>query len=262
MVAPQAQPRAKVLEVGNVIFLYRPTKGVLHPQTSDQIEQVFLAMLPDNQAEHRNRLVTFAQGYLPPIIPGVELPEERGWAYVAEVGHDPLDAIGPLERESTRGENVPPPARVAGYGRYAIVRGDEHTYLAYVLSRPRQLGMAQQTLLMDQQGSYRGVVKEPFMPSDLHLEERPSYPYDLSERFDGHGSIPLDPTDFLDYRWTQIYLVADETGLKAALGLDLKPDVENGAMRKALHFLRDEAKRIQAESQLDIMKPLLRGQLE
>lgn len=264
---PAVAAHPRILEPGNITFLYRPVGTVLHPRSSDEIERAFFALFPDDQVHHRNRLFALAHGYFPPIIPDQDLPEERDWAVVARIDRNPSALIADLDT----GFPTPPfrpatrtrvPARIAGNGRYAIVRHGDHTYLAYALCHPTRLGPAQHALLLERTGSYLIVVKEPSMPSAINLRETPSYPEDLSEAFDGHGSIPVDPTDFLDYRWTQVFLVGAETRLEAEPGIHLTPDVENQAAKEALRHVYQQAERIKLTTHLDILRPILRGELE
>ncbi|HVC32743.1 MAG TPA: hypothetical protein VNL16_04460 [Chloroflexota bacterium] len=260
-------PKAQILETGNALFFYRPLRGVLHPRSSDEIEHVYVALLPDDQHQHRNRLLTFAQTWYPPILPGLVLPEERGWAVVTDVTRDPrrlIDAVvrGEGSADGSTAPTTTPAARAAGDGRYLIARHDDHTDLAYALHQPRQLGPAQQTLLLDPQASYRVVVKEPCVPSWIGVVDKPTYPSALGEKFDGHVSIPLDPSSFLDYRWTQVFLFDGKSDVQTELGIALKRGLENRAEKQAFAALCVEAQRVRAGSAVDLLKPLVDGSLE
>jgi len=260
----QLSPRSESLETGNALFFYRPTHGWRHPQTSDQVERVYLALFPDDQTGHQNRLVAFAEGVFPPVIPDDDLPEEREWAVVQDTSADPIDIIEAVENANRKESPTvpsPPLARLAGRGRYAIVRRGGRTYLAYTLAEPKQLGPVQQMLLMEQSASYQILVNEAYAPSGIPISERPAYPGALGEKFAGRMTVPPDPTDFLDYRWTRIYVIAESTDLSGSLGIRLAPDQENEAVGNALIFLADRARHLQPDHPREILKPMETGEI-
>ncbi|MGH2461115.1 MAG: hypothetical protein ACRDIY_19835 [Chloroflexota bacterium] len=259
-------PVATVLESGNLAFFYRPCPGVAHPRSSDQIEHVSVAMFPDDQIHHQNRLLTLAQGYFPPVIVGQDLPEERGRGYIPSVSHDPLAVIAALidlgqssvESSTARAQSC---VRAAGDGRYLLLHQTDRTYLAYVLRQPAPLGPAQQTLMLDAEASFEVRIVEPAVPSELPIEGIPSYSPDLSERFDGHLSIPANPTDYLDCRWTRVFLVSAVTNLTAEFGVAPNPATQNDPWQRAFLALRDSARHLQAACQVDVLAPLTDGKL-
>ena len=264
---PQAQPQVNVLEVGNVAFFYRPKQAVLHPTNRDDLERVYFMLFPDDQQHHWNRLFTVAHGVFPTIVPGEALPEERVWAFSDDVSHDPRALIDALEKNipappEPSGQRARPYARLAGDGRYAIARHEDHTHLAYRLHQPRHLGQVQQDLEIKAEASYILSVKEPFAPSEITLAEKPSYPESLRRKFDGLSFIAADPTNFLDYRRTQILLIGASSDIKADLGITIKPDLENPAEQQALQMLRQEAAQAQATWHVDILAPALTGKWE
>src|SRR5579859_5630322 len=132
MVQPQAQrpPRVRILEAGNIAFFYRPKKEIPHPKSPDDLERAYLILFPDDQQHHQNRLLIVAHGVFPAIVPGKALPEERDWAFVADVSRDPRAIVDDLEKDvpgaaGPGGQRVRPWARIAGEGRYAIVRHED-----------------------------------------------------------------------------------------------------------------------------------------
>lgn len=267
MAQPQvrAQPGVKILELGNVAFFYRPKKGVLHPTSPDDLERAFFMMFPDDQKKHKNRLINVAHGIFPEIIPGTARPSERDWAFVDAVSHDPRAVVDALEKNvaappGPSEQRARPYARVAGDGRYAIVRHEKHTDFAYFLHEPARLGTVQKQLEIKSEATYVISVKDPFVPSEIQLDQTPSYPPDLRSKFDGHSWIPCEPTSFLDYRWTQILLIGGRTDVERDLGFKLNIAEENQAAQEALDFLRQEDKEAVQRWHVDILEPLLRGQ--
>lgn len=259
MAAPRQRPsvQTEVLEIGNVAFFYRPIRGVNQPQTSDDLEHAFLVLFPDDQQRHQNRILTFLAGYFPPIIPNLDLPEEREWAYVSTVTPDPRQVVKALED----GPSGTPPARLAGDGRYLLVRRNGQSYFAYGLRRPKRLGHAQQTLMMELQASFRVVVQEPYVPTPLCLAEKPSYPPELADRFDGHVAIPLDTSDYLDYQWTQLLFISDRTDPEAEFGIEIRREVVNQPEAEALEAVEAIAAQVQPRTKVDILKPAIDGAL-
>lgn len=269
MAAPQPTARARAIEIGNFLVFYHPVEGVLHPRSSDEIAHASLALFPDDQKRHLNRLLTFAAGYLPPVIPKYNLPAEREWAIVADLAPDPLALIatlmtpsGPASESSPTG--LPPPstlARIAGQGRYKIVDQEGRSFLAMALEKPAQLGPAQQMLLMEMRAAYELRVNEPFAPSGIPIPERANYPDELGQKFAGHATVPAIPTDFLDFRWTRLYIVATSTDLPGTLGIEVNPSEHNRPSRDAMRFLRDEAHRVTPLAPDILFRPLQTGDI-
>jgi|GEM_PF-759311 len=257
-------PRPEVLETGNVLFFYRPTRPSGHPRSSDDVAHVYLALYPDDQSVHDNRLIAFAEGVFPPVIPEEELPEEREWAVVLETSPSPLGLIGAIENlnqpPSSLGQ-VPPPARVAGRGRYVVVRRDERTYFAYGVAEPNQLGPVQQMLLMEQQAFYQVRVSEPFASTGIVEPGPPKYPDSLGNKFVGRMTIPVDPTDFLDYRGSRLYFVAVSTDVFGELGVRIDALAENAPVQDALLLLADVARRELPEHPKELLKPMESGEI-
>ena len=269
MTRPQVttRPSAQILETGNIAFFYRPKMEVLHPKSPDDLERAFFMLFPDDQTHHKNRLFIVAHGTFPKIVPGAALPEERTWAFVDDVSHDPRSIVDALEKTipgppEPSGQRARPWARIAGDGRYALARHEDHTHLVYFLHEPQKPGEVQRELEIKPQASYVISVKEPYAPSEIVLEEKPSYPESLRKKFDGHGWIPVEPTDFLDYRWSQVLLIGAEADVEKELGIKLDPRKENQAEKAALQFLHQEAEEARTKWHVDLFEPMLQGKWE
>lgn len=264
--ASASEPGTRVLEKGNIVFFYRPKKGVSHPESPDDLERVFFMLLPDDQAAHKNRLFNVAHGVFPAIVPGKALPEERDWAFVQDVSTKPSEVLDALEKERQApapapGERVRPWARAAGEGRYALSKHQDHTHLAYWLHKPERAGVVQRELQIRPEASYIVSVKEPYAPSEIRLDQRPDYPQHLRSKFDGHGWVAVDPTEFLDYPYTQVLLIGAETNVKKELGLTLDASEENKASTEVLGMLEKEAKEAERQG-VSILEPLTQGRWE
>ncbi|CCF83355.1 conserved hypothetical protein [Nitrolancea hollandica Lb] len=262
------QPHADVsiLERGNIFFFYRPKKGITHPKNPDDLERVYFMLLPDDQHRHQNRLFDVAHGVFPQIKPGEALPEERDWAFVMDVGHDPKAVLNDLEKDvraraEPSGQRARPWARPAGEGRYALATHVGHTHLVYYLSKPQHPGEVQEALKVDPEASYIISVKQPYAPSEIELSEKPSYPDELRNLFDGHHWIPLVPTDFLDYKYTQILLIGARKDVGKELGITLDADKENAAAKAVIQMLQEDAKQAKVYG-VDLLEPLQEGHWE
>jgi hypothetical protein len=259
-------PAVEPLERGNIVFFYRPKRHVEHPKSPEELQRVYFILLPDDQVGHKNRLFNVAHGVFPTIVPGKAVPEERDWAFVEDASQDPKAVLDALEKEVRApqvppGERVRPWARAAGQGRYAIARHEDHTHLAYWLGEPHKVGEVQKELQIRPEASYVISVKEPFAPSEIELEEKPSYPQHLRNKFDGHGWIPADPTSFLDYQYTQVLLVGARVDVEKELGFSLDARVENKAEKQVFKMLREEGREA-AEQGVALLEPLTEGMWE
>ncbi len=266
MAKNEPQAGVQALEEGNIVFFYRPKQGVLHPKSPDDLERVYFMLLPDDQRSHKNRLFNVAHGAFPAIVPGKALPEERDWAFVQDVSQEPKDVLEALERNipappEPSGQRARPWAPAAGEGRYAIVRHEDHTHLAYALKEPEKPGEVQKQLQIMPEASYILSVKEPFAPSEIVLEQKPDYPASLRNKFDGHGWIDVEPTDFLDYQYTQVLLIGARTDVERELGIHLEAEAENKAEKQVLQELRKQEKEA-AQQGISLLEPMVQGRWE
>ncbi|MGH7863306.1 MAG: hypothetical protein ACREOS_13870 [Candidatus Dormibacteraceae bacterium] len=180
------------------------------------------------------------------------------------MSHDPRSVVGALEKTvnappGPAGQRARPWARIAGDGRYALARHRDHTHLVSFLHQPKQPGKVQCELEIKPEASYIISIKQPYAPSKINLKKKPGYPDNLRAKFDGHGWIPVEPTSFLDYRWTQILLIGAETDVEKELGIRLNSAEENQAEREALALLRAESTTAADTWHVEIFEPMLKG---
>ncbi len=264
--AQEREPRVHILEQGNILFLYRPKKGIDHPQSVEDLERVYFMLLPDDQQAHKNRLFNVAHGAFPAIVPGAALPEERTWAFVQEAGSDPRQVLEALEKErpapaAAPGQRVRPWARASARAFRRRRSHQGHTHLAYWLHRPQKMGEVQRELQIKPQASYILSVKEPYAPSEIALDKKPDYPAALRARFDGHGWVAVEPTQFLDYPYSQVLLVGAETDVQKELGITLDAAAENQASEAVLQMLAKEEPEA-ARQGVSLLEPLRQGHWE
>jgi hypothetical protein len=260
------QSDVQIMEKGNIIFFYRPKRGITHPRRPEDLERAYFMLLPDDQKAHANRLFNVAHGVFPWVVPGKALPEERDWAFVMDASSDPKSVLNALEKDvpgapEPADKRARPWARPVGEGRYAIATHDDHTHLAYSLWEPRHPGEVQEELKVESEASYIISIKQPDAPSEIELSEKPGYPTKLQKMFDGHRWIPVLPTDFLDYKYTQVLLIGARTNVQEELGFRLDADKENSAAKAVFQMLREDAKSAKRRD-VELLAPLEQGRWE
>ena len=127
--------------------------------------------------------------------------------------------------------------------------------------RPKQPGKVQQELQVKPEGSYIISIKQPYAPSEIQLNEQPYYPSALRKLFDGQSWIPAVPTDFLDYKYTQILLIGARTDVQKEFGITLDAERENAAAKAVFEMLHEDAQRTKAYG-IDLLEPLVQGHWE
>jgi len=261
MAVQQLHPQIQILERGSILFLYQPKSGVAHARTAGDLERLYFMLLPDDQKEHKSRIYTLPQGLFPILVPGRAAPEERSWALAQEVHPDSRVALDNLQEEAiavqSPGQRAKPWVRAAGTGRYAIVKHGADTHLAYALDKPEQPGEVQRALRIALRGNYLISVQAPTAPFEARGSGHPLYPPRLQSRFRDDW-IPVEPSDYLDYRYTRISLLAVDLDAEQELGVSLKPDIQNQAQRQALQILHKEERRAAPEG-VSLLEPLEEG---
>ena len=254
-VRPQMQ--VQVLERGSILFLYRPRAGVTAVRGPEDVEQLYLMLIPDDREEHKSRVFRLVGRMMPVVVPGKAVPEERATAVVEEADPDPRVAIDRLqERTLARApaRHPRPWVRAAGEGRYVLLWHGADTHLAYALDRPEQPGEVQEALRIGRRGNWLISVRAAEAPP----LEQPLYPGRLKARFAGQDQVPVEPTDYLDYRHTQVLLLAVDSDAAQELGVRLESDAQSQGERQALQLLRKEERQAAGEG-VALLEPLNEG---
>jgi hypothetical protein len=235
--------KTKILEQGDIFFLYRPKVNVQLARGIEDIQRFYVILKPSGMILFRRIIV--GEKRLPDVG-----EFERAWGFVDRVSGDPEEIEDELDSQryqtKTHGERVEPAARPAGEGIYAIVRHGEHTHIAYILELPRKSGEVQRELNIRKQGSIIVTVKNPKMdsPPQAGLPEmkKPKYPATLQRNFSGKRFTNLDPPEFLDYPGTELVLVGVPADVTRELGIKLHPrhkDEETAAIFSQLKMEKD-----------------------
>ncbi len=230
---------SKVLERGDIYFFYRPRKGEPHPEGWEELQRAYLVLSPDGGDKHR--LIVIGHKKLPEIVPGKATGEERVWGFVDETSRRPEELVDKLEAPAAEGkapEALRRLPRPAGEGRYALVEHEDHTHLAYALELPEWPGQVQQELGIKDQASYVISVKNPEQPSPMGLEDKPQYPQELQELFDGRKFVSVSRPDLLDYEHTEILLIGAREDAERELGIKLAPERETEATAEIFRGLK------------------------
>jgi hypothetical protein len=229
----------RVLERGDISFLYRPRVEEEVVQGLEDVQRFFVVLKPEGQELFRRI-----------VVGRKRLPEpeehERLWAFVDQVAREPREVREELERTEyetqTQGERVQPEARPAGEGRYALAEHDGHTPLAYALELPRRPGQPQEELRIEEEASYVVAVKNPDVTPPpgvgLRSARRASFPSQLAERFRGRRFIPVDPPDFLDHEGAELVLIGAAEDASAELGIEFDAQREQLATADVFGRLR------------------------
>jgi hypothetical protein len=221
----------RVLERGDIFFVYRPRVGETAAQSIDDVQRMWMLLSPHGRGLHRRLCV--GKKRLPALR-----NHERHWAFVERVERDPVrltdDFHGERYQTRTRGERFQPPARPAGEGVYALVEHDDHRHLVYRLELPAELGDVQRDLGICEQASYIATAMNV-----VRWDRRPLYPASLQARFRDRRFAPLDP-EFLDVRGTELILIATTDDIEAELGLHLEIDREIADSADLFRWLAEE----------------------
>jgi hypothetical protein len=163
----------------------------------------------------------------------------------------------PTEYETeTRGKRAVGPATPAGEGKYAIVKHDNHTELAYVLELPQVPGPTQKEFEIRKEASYIVSVKNP----DISIrgfaafeKRKPQYPSSIKQKFGDKRWINVEDPDLLNYENTQILLIgARKKDVQEELGIDLDEEKETANTAELFEELKIRREQVP-------LKPLLEG---
>lgn len=254
----QGDQETRILEQGDVYFLYRPkvTDKGARANGESEIQRFYVVLKPRGGKRNRYRLI---------LLPGKQLPytrkgQDKLWGFVDKVSSNPREMRDKLGREEyqtrTRGERVQPEARPAGEGVYTLAQHGDHTHLAYVLELPDLPGDVQKALNIAEEASYIAIVKNPELPSPegsgQDESRRARFPKKLQERFRGRRFIQIAPPEFLNHEGAELLLIGSPGDSFEELGIELEVEDESESTAEILKDLLLEKSR-------HITDPLLKG---
>ena len=251
---------SQIIEHGDIFFFYRPKVDTEEVATTEDVQRFYMVISPEEK-EVKYRLFILGRKQLPEVVEGKSTSEERNWALNTLTTNNPEDIRKELmatEYETeTKGKRRVAAAAPAGEGKYAIVKHDNHTELAYALELPEVPGPTQREFEIRKEASYIVSVKNPdiTIPGFRAFEKRkPEYPANIKEQFGDKRWINVEDPNLLNYENTQLLLIgARKKDVQDELGIDLNEEreTENTAeLFKDLKLRREQVP----------LKPLLWGE--
>lgn len=247
--ATERRSMVRVLERGELYFLYRPHLEDVAPEGLLDIRRFYMVLHPEDQA--RFRLIAIGKKRLP----DADAEGERHWGFVDGVfpSADELRrAAAGVSSTMGRGQNIRP----AGEGMYFIILHGNHTHLVYVLEVPQLLGDVQEAFNIQSEGRFVVSVKNPdaVAPPGVGLDAgfQAKFPDELQARFGDRRWVPVDPTSFLDYAGAELVLIGGRDDLGEDLGIELDAHPKDQETAEIFSDLR-------LEKSERTMKPLIQG---
>lgn len=252
----------KMLEAGNIYFLYKPKIGEFAPEGLEDIQKFYLILNPTDIhtmagksiGENLYRLIVVAEKKLPQA----DNPKKY-WGYVESIAKSAKaveeEFKGRVYSTKTVGERGQPSGRPAGEGVYQIFKHKDHTHFVYELALPEQLGPVQTELGIKREGNFIiSLINPQFTPPkvDFPKFERASYPKKLQGRFGKRRFLPVESLDFLDYSGSAFLLIGVNKEISEDLGIKIESQSEDETEAKVFGDLR-------LEKSAHREKPLFRG---
>lgn len=207
------------LERGELYFFYRPK---VEADDAAEVQRLYLVLV--NSAHYR--LLIVGANELP-ADKDQSGPPTRRWVQVRAVesssaGIEEILKGGEYDTR-TRGRRHFPPAAPVGEGCYALVDTGDSTQLVFRLRRSKR-GQLAGTLGLRQEASYIVAVKNPSVEIEGYPGEKPDYPDQLADLFQGRRWLPVRNSGLLNYENAQAILIsAHGQGAAEKLGLELDP---------------------------------------
>jgi hypothetical protein len=247
---------AEILEQGDIYFFFRPKKGAEEVKGIEDVRRFFMVTAAEEKHQ-LYRLFVIGKKSLPEVRKTEARGSERYWARVGGIFKDANELTKELSSDEFRKGDA---ARPVGEGKYAIVKHQNHTELAYVLELPKEPGEAQQELGIEKEASYVISVINPKIPKPSNLpttEEPPKYPQEVLDEFnetENFVSLSKD-TKFIDFQNAQIILIGAREGrdvLKSEIGIEIKEEQSSADIFNKLKLRREQVP----------IRPLTEGKLE
>src|ERR687886_88203 len=251
--------KAQILEQGDIYFFYRPKKAAEEVKSIEDVRRFFMVTAPEESPLYR--LFVIGKKSLPEVRETEARASERYWARVGGIFRDANELTKELLSDEFRRGDA---ARPVGEGKYAIIKHQNHTELAYILELPKEPGEAQKELGIEKEATYVISVINPKIPKQSNLpttEEHPKYPQEVLDEFnENENFVSLErDTKFIDYQNAQIILVGareEKDVIKSEIGIEIKEE-QSQQQSSADIFSKLKLRREQVP-----IKPLTEGKLE
>jgi hypothetical protein len=263
-----------ILEYGDIYFFYRPKVGSEGVKGIDDVRRFFMVTAPEETTTNTKRrsgekektpskhyrLFIIGKKSLPEIRKSEARSSERFWARVGGIFERPEDLTKELLSDEFRKGDL---ARPVGEGKYAIVKHEDHSELAYILELPKEPGEAQKELGIEKEASYIVTVINPIKPVPEgypSANQPPQYPESIQQEFnDNENFIPLTKNlELINYQNAQIILIGAREGkdvIKKEIGIDMVEELETSRSPDIFSKLKVRKDQIP-------VRPILEGKLE
>lgn len=216
--------KAKMLEEGDIFFVYRPDVENRHPDSLSDVQRFYMILRP--RGGDHTRLMVIGDKKLPDVD-----SHDRFWGFVEMVSNDSNRIEKELRSETydtkTRGERFQPAARPAGEGAYALIQPGRDMHLVYELELPDKIGPVQKAFNIEDKGAFVISIKNPEKGSPqnagLSKEDEADYPKSLQKEFAGRRFAPTDP-HLLDYEGAEFVLIGARDNPEKAYDVDIDTD--------------------------------------
>jgi len=218
-----------MMEIGHIHFFYRPKVGIEDVTKFDQIQRLYIALVPMNGVPC---LLAIPKKVLP-----IAHKHKKHLAFVDFVSPNVDEIIAELGEKTyeskKKANKVRPRSRVLATGVYGLYSHGDHTHLAYVLEYPETVTNLHKQFNLECEGSYIVSVKNPKLSASSYLSKnrRPNFPESLQEQFNKKRWTPLHP-DFLKYPGAEIVLI----------GLDSSEHEDTGEVKELEELADAEVK--------------------
>jgi hypothetical protein len=262
-----------ILEYGDIYFFYRPKVGSQEVKSIDDVRRFFMVTAPEETTTTTNRsdekekthskyyrLFVIGKKSLPEIRKSEARSSERFWARVGGIFERPEDLTKELLSDEFRKGDL---ARPVGEGKYAIVKHQDHSELAYILELPAEPGEAQRELGIEKEASYIVTVINPIKPVPEgypSADQSPQYPESVQQEFnENEDFVPLTRNlELINYQNAQIILIGAREGkdvIKKEIGIDIAEEHETDKSPDIFSKLKVRKEQIP-------VRPLMEGRLE
>ena len=272
--ATNQEEQAQMLEHGDIYFFYRPKVGSEQVKSINDVRRFFMVMAPEGRQQQQQqqlrqkqkrlyRLFVIGKKSLPEIRKSEARASERYWARVGGIFQDANELTEELLSDEFRQGDA---ARPVGEGKYAIVKHQTHTELAYILEIPNEPGQAQNELGIEKEASYVISVINPKIPVPAGYpgtEVPPKYPKEILQQLsETENFVPLSrDTKLIDYQNAQVILIGAREGhdiIKKEIGIEIKYDKNQTAESSSA----DIFKKLKVHKEQVPIRPLTEGKLE
>jgi hypothetical protein len=209
-----AEEQPRLLERGEMSFLYRPRVETFQPEGMDDIQRLLLVLCPDRKRLYR--VIAIGRKRMPSPA-----PHERFWGFVDLVLDSPQDLRAALDAQTygtkTRGvRHLPAAMKVAG-GRYQIVWHGQHAHLEYDLSSNEADFEPNGDFIVtvaNPDPTAWGLLETPplqfelFDDAEVHVTIPTPFPPDLQQKFGEKRFVALDSTRLLNFPGAELVFIS------------------------------------------------------